>query len=150
MKLLVDSCIFIDSFDSKSSNQAIAIQLLEELRNREILLTMPAHGWFEVQCTFKRLQLEKQFKGPTIAGRMDYPIELIHIDEAFIKKYAMAEIPYIKAGDHIYIAIAKINNYRLITSDKKMITVSKQCGVRVFKPVEFMALLNPPTNVSAK
>lgn len=81
---------------------------------------------------------------------MDYPIELIHIDKAFIKKYAMAEIPYIKAGDHIYIAIAKFNNYRLITSDEKMIAVSKECGVRVFKPVEFMAQLNSPTNVPAK
>ncbi len=69
---------------------------------------------------------------------MDYRIELIHIDDQFINKYAMADIPYIKAGDHIFIAIAKINDYALITSDAKMIDVSKQCGVRVFEPAEFM------------
>jgi hypothetical protein len=99
---------------------------------------MPAHGWFEIQCASQKLGLEKRFKGPAIAGRMDCPIELIHIDKEFIEKYAMADIPYIKAGDHIFVAIAKLNDYPLITSDKKMIVASKKCGIRVFKPVEFM------------
>ena len=69
---------------------------------------------------------------------MDYPIKLIHIDKLFIEKYAMADIPYIKAADHIFVAIAKINDCPLITSDTQMITISKQCGVRVFEPAEFM------------
>lgn len=69
---------------------------------------------------------------------MDYPIELLHIDQPFIEKYSMADVPYIKAGDHIFIAIAKVNDYPLITSDAKMIEVSKKCGIRVFKPSEFM------------
>ncbi len=69
---------------------------------------------------------------------MDYPIQLIHLDEQFIKKYSMVDIPYIKAGDHIFVVVAKINDCPLITSDAKMITISKECGVRVFEPVEFM------------
>ncbi len=68
---------------------------------------------------------------------MDYPIKLIHIDRPFIEKYAMADIPYIKAGDHIFVAIAMKDDYTLITSDAKMIDVSKNCGIRVFKPAEF-------------
>ncbi len=138
MKLLVDSCVFIDAFDPQSPNHSAAVQLLEELRVRGLLIAMPTSGWFEVQCTLRRLSLEQRFVGPVIAGRMDYPVELIHIDKPFIEKYAMADIPSIKAGDHIFIAIAKINDYPLITSDAKMIDVSKQCGVRVFEPAEFM------------
>ena len=138
MKLIVDSCVFIDSFDPQSPNYHDAFQLLAELRARDLLITMPAHGWFEVQCALQKLSSEQRFVGPVIAGRMVYPVELIHIDEPFIEKYAMADIPYIKAGDHIFIAIAKFNDYPLITSDAKMINVSKQCGVRVFKPAEFM------------
>ena len=76
---------------------------------------------------------------------MDYPVELIHIDKPFIEKYAMADIPNIKAGDHIFVAIAKINDWPLITSDSQMITISKQCGVRVFEPLEFMNELNENT-----
>ena len=137
MKLLVDSCVFIDAFDPQSANHRAAVQLLEQLRLRDLLITMPATGWFEVQCTLQRLILEQRFVGPAIAGRMDYPIKLIHIDQPFIEKYAMADIPYIKAGDHIFIAIAKKDDYTLITSDAKMIDVSKKCGIRVFKPAEF-------------
>ncbi len=142
MKLLVDSCVFIDSFDPQSPNHLAAVQLLEELHARDLLITMPAHGWFEVQCALQKLSSELRFVGPVIDGRMDYPVKLIHIDKPFIEKYAMADIPYIKAGDHIFIAIAKINDYTLITSDTKMIDVSKQCGVRVFEPAEFMNELN--------
>ncbi len=145
MKLIVDSCVFIDAFDPQSPNHPPAVQLLEELRARDLLITMPAHGWFEVQCAFQMLSLEQRFVGPFIAGRMDYPIELIHIDKPFIEKYAMADIPYIKAGDHIFVAMAKTNDCPLITSDAKMITISKECGVRVFKPAEFMNELGENT-----
>lgn len=146
MKILVDSCVFLDSFDPQSPNYSLAIQLLEELKIRGLLITMPAHGWFEVQCTLQKLSLEQRFVGPVIAGMMNYEVELIHIDKSFIEKYSMANIPYIKAGDHIFIAIAKINDYPLITSDAKMIAVSKLCGVRVFEPAEFMNEMNVPSN----
>lgn len=139
MKLLVDSCVFIASFDNQSEHRTIAIQLFDELARRQIIITMPAHGWFEVQCTLQRLSsLDKSFTGPRIAGLMTYPMELLHIDQPFIQKYSMAPIPYIKAGDHIFIAVAKLNDIPLITTDKKMIAVSKECGVRVFTPSEFL------------
>jgi len=138
MKLLVDSCVFIDWFDPKSDNHLAAADLLTELKVRNLLITMPAHAWFEIQCAFQRLIQEGRFVGPLIDGRMDYPVELVHIDELFIETYSMADVPYIKAGDHIFIVIAKVNDYPLITSDAKMIDVSKKCGVRVFEPAEFM------------
>ena len=139
--IIVDTCVFIDTFDPESPNHGPAVQLLEELRTRELLATLPAHGWFEVQCTLQKLTAEGKFVGPLIDGKMNYPIELIHIDEEFIKKYAMADIPYIKAGDHIFIAIAKFNDCPLITSDQKMLAVSNRCGVRVFEPAEFISEL---------
>jgi predicted nucleic acid-binding protein len=137
-KLLVDSSVFIDAFDPQSRNNTDSLALLENLRGRDMLITMPAHGWFEVQYTLQRLKAEKHFVGPTIKGQMNYPVELVHIDAQFIQKYAMADIPYIKAADHIFVAIPKVNSYPLITNDSKMIEVSKECGVRVFRPSEFV------------
>lgn len=141
MKLLVDSCVFIDAFDPQSPNHADSLALLEDLRSRKILIMMPAHGWFEVQCTLQKLLAEKRFVGPVIHGQMNYPVELIHIDKPFIEKYAMANIPYIKASDHIFLAIAKFNGYPLVTSDLKMAEVSKQCGIQVFSPSGFSSEL---------
>jgi len=137
MNILIDSCVFIDSFDPQSPNHEDSLRLLDDLRNRDILIAMPAHGWFEVQCTLQRLIKEKRFVGPMVQGQMNYPVELIHIDKLFIQKYSMADIPYIKAGDHIFIAVAKINSCPLVTSDFKMTEVAKHCGVHVFTPAEY-------------
>jgi predicted nucleic acid-binding protein len=141
MKLIVDSCVFIDSFDPDSPNHSESLELLELLREKNILITMPAHGWFEVQCTLQRLTNQNRFVGPRIQGVMSYPIELIHIDKEFILKYAMIDIPYTKAADHMFIAVAKVNNYDLITSDGKMYDISKSENINVYRPKEFLANL---------
>jgi len=138
MKLIVDSCVFIDAFDPQSSNHLAAICLLTHLRDNNRLVTMPAHGWFEVQCALQKLTIEQRFIGPQISGVMNYPIELVHIDKQFIEKYAMADIPYIKAADHIYVAIAKINNWPLVTSDARMISVAGQAGIRIYEPAAYL------------
>ncbi|HLF39147.1 MAG TPA: PIN domain-containing protein [Burkholderiales bacterium] len=145
MRLLVDSCVFLDSFDPSSPNYTDALQLLTELRVKGQTITMPAHGWFEVQCTFQRLRAEGRFVGPQIAGRMEYSLELMDIDGHFIEKYAMVDVPYIKSGDHIFIAVAKTNGWPLVTSDEKMLAVAKECGVKVFQPAEFMQVLRDGT-----
>jgi predicted nucleic acid-binding protein len=134
--LLVDSCVFIDSFDPKSPNYADSLILLEELAKRRIVVMMPAHGWFEVQCTLQRLRNEGRFVGPTIRDLQQYVIKLIHIDQNFIAKYAMVDLPYIKAGDHIFLAVAKLNGRPLVTSDTTMIRVARAGGIAVFTPKE--------------
>lgn len=138
MQFLVDSCVFIDSFDPRSPNHADALRLLEDLLRRGLLLTMPAHGWFEVQCTLQRLVKEGKFTAPTIAGKHQYPVRLVHIDKPFIERYSSVDLPYLKAGDHIFVAIAKVNAWPLVTSDRAMTEASNQCGVQVFSPAEFM------------
>lgn len=135
--IIIDSCVFIDTFDPKSPNHTPAVELLKELRARELSITMPAHGWFEVQCTLQRLTEQQEFVGPIFDGKMNYPIELIYIDEGFIKKYSMVNIPYIRAGDHIFIVVAKVNECPLVTNDEEMIAKSNECGVQVFTPTEF-------------
>lgn len=138
MDLLIDTCVFIDAFDPESPNHNSSIRLLEELRQRDILVKMPASAWFEIWCTAQRLTNQAKFAGPTIAGVMAYPIQLIHIDDKFIRKYSMADVPYIKAGDHIFVAMAKTNGWTLITSDAQMGRVSRECGVDVCSPGEFL------------
>ncbi len=134
--VLVDSCVYIDAFDPQSHNHAESLALLDYLRAKGRTITMPAHAWFEVQCSLQKLEEEGRFVGPEFQGQMNYEIELIHINQEFIEKYKMADIPYIKAGDHIFLAVAKIEGFPLITSDSKMLSVAKLCGVRVFHPKE--------------
>ena len=139
-KLLVDSCVFISAFDSKSQNYELSHNFLEWLLEKKLIITMPAHAWFEILCTLRRLERnDKSFKGRQVCGNWTYPIELIHIDDAFIKKYGNVDIDYIKAGDHIFLVVAKLNSFPLITIDKKMRDVALIEKIPVFTPEEFMA-----------
>lgn len=139
-KVLVDSCVFISAFDSQSQNYELSHKFLEWLLAKKLTITMPAHAWFEVLCTLRRLERnDKSFKGRPVCGNWTYPIELIHIDDAFIKKYGNVYINYIKAGDHIFLVVAKVNKFPIVTLDEKMKSVALKEGISVFSPEKFMA-----------
>jgi hypothetical protein len=141
-KIIVDSCVFIDSFQTDSVHRESSIEFLELLLKKDQLVTMPSHGWFEVWCNLRRFsKLDKNFTPPVFDGVMQYPIELIHIDDQFILKYGNLDIPYAKAGDHIYIAVAMLNEYPLITWDKGMIRIGKESSVNVYTPDEYIFIL---------
>jgi len=53
-------------------------------------------------------------------------------------KYVNVDLPYIKAGDHLFIVVAKVNDYPLITWDKVMYNKAKETGVKVYTPREYL------------
>jgi predicted nucleic acid-binding protein len=141
-KILVDSCVFINSFQSDSIYREASIAFLDLLLSKNQLITMPAHGWFEVWCTLRRLsEVDRKYTPPIFQGAMKYPVELIHIDAQFITKYGNLDIPYTKAGDHIFIAVAFANGYPLITWDNGMIKAGKEIGINVYTPDEYVTIL---------
>ncbi len=134
---LVDSCVFINAFKVDSEFRDASLQFLSELARRKTLIAMPAHGWFEVWCSLRRIERnDNAFAGPVIDGLQQYPLELIHIDSQFILKYGNVDIPYIKAGDHIYLVVAHVEGYRLVTGDKGMTRVARELNVDVCTPSE--------------
>lgn len=144
-KLLVDSCVFINALKEDSVHREQCLAFLEALASASQPVMMPAHGWFEVWCSLNRLEhIDKTFKGVSINGQWRFPFELIHIDDHFIKKYGNVKIPYIKAGDHIYLVVAYVNRYPLVTTDNGMAKIAKQIGVSVFSPSEYIASANAP------
>ena len=141
MKIVVDSCVFINSMKADSVYRTDCLEFLELLARTSKTMSMPAHGWFEVYCSFKRIErIDKTFCGTPIGGKWNFPIELIHIDKSFIEKYGNVDIPYTKAGDHIYLVVAYVNRYPLVTTDNGMSAIGKQLGLKVYSPAEFVTL----------
>jgi len=141
-KLIVDANVFIDSFDRSSKFRDESIEFLSKTAEIRQLITMPAHGLFEITCTLKRMsEIDRKYLHPLIFGQTQYPIEAIHIDQEFIEKYSTVEVPYIKAGDHLYLVVAKFNNYPLITRDDKLKKCAKKAGINVQNPTEFLTKL---------
>jgi len=137
--LLVDSCVFINALKEDSVHREDCLSFLDTLSRAGTPITMPAHGWFEVWCSLKRIEtIDQQFKGVSINGKWNFPLELLHIDDKFIHKYGNIEIPHIKAGDHIYVVVAHVDGRPLITTDNGMAKVAKQLGVSVYSPKEYV------------
>ena len=102
-----------------------------------------ARAWLvEVYCTLNRLAaIDRRFVPPIFSGSMQLPLELIHTDDSFISRYGNVRIPYIKGGDHIYLVIAHVNVYRLVTRDAKMREIAESLAVNVRTPTEYLAEL---------
>lgn len=137
-KLIVDACVLIDSFQAASEHRDASIAFIDGCVRRDRVISMPAHGWFEFWCNVKRLSdHERRYLHPTLDGKMELPLELIHIDDHFIRKYGNVVMPRMRASDHIYVVVAAVNGYRLVTRDAGMARAAKECGVEVFTPTEF-------------
>ncbi|MFO0775278.1 MAG: hypothetical protein U0172_11505 [Nitrospiraceae bacterium] len=143
-KLLIDSSALCDVFQASSPFRTDAIAFLEKLQTTGITATMPAHAWFEVWCTLLRFSsIDKKFAGPIIAGSRTLPIKLIHIDDHFMCKYANQHLPPLKGGDHIFVAVAKVDGYTLITRDNQMRAACDSLGIKSMSPGEYLRLSQP-------
>lgn len=139
-KLLVDSCVIIDCFHHGSPNREASLRFVEHMNEVGRRMTMPAHGWYEVWCTLNRLSdVDRSYLPPLFAGKMQLEVELIHIDEQFIRRYGNTKIPYTKAADHIFIVVAHNNAWPLVTSDRKMLEVCNELGVNARTPTEYLS-----------
>jgi predicted nucleic acid-binding protein len=142
MAILVDACLFIDAYLPEQPRHEEAVRFLGELLRRNWRTTMPASAWFEVQCACERRRAKGEvIGGPLAEDLMSYPFQSVHIDQKFIDRYAKADIPHYGAGDHIFLAMAKIDGHVLVSYDEQMIRVAKNSGIHAFTPGEFMSLI---------
>ena len=138
-KILIDTCVLIAAIDNNSPHHKPANQFLEWAEKNQVTLSMPAHAYFEIWCTAKRLEkIDKIFVGRAINNKFQYPINFIYINEEFLRKYGNVELKHTKAGDHIFLVIAKLDNCPIVTLDKKMVDVANSESIKVFSPEEFI------------
>jgi rRNA-processing protein FCF1 len=138
-KTIVDANVLIDCFQQDSIYRDPSLRFVELMVREKRLITVPAHGWFEVWCALHRLsEIDRKYLPPIFAGQMQLPLELVHIDDQFIRRYGNVRIPFIKGGDHIYLVVAHVNHYRLVTRDGKMRRIATDLGVDVSSPAEYV------------
>lgn len=68
------------------------------------------------------------------------PLKLsgIPIDEAFVSKYLDVSLPYLKAGDFIFLCLAKKESAMLLTDDAKLRARAIEAGVDALTTAEFL------------
>jgi len=129
---IVDSCVVVDAFDTSSDWHASAHTFLESARAADCRLVMPMHGVFEVKCAMHRIvHVEKRKVSPPYKA-FESALHIIPqpIDHKFMEQYSGVDVPYAKAGDTIYLVMAKRLGLRLVTRDGPMLEKALSCGIR--------------------
>jgi rRNA-processing protein FCF1 len=62
----------------------------------------------------------------------------VPIDMAFLDHHPTGDLPHLKAGDLIYLAMAKADKVPLITEDQGLYDKAREAGVAVFKISEYV------------
>ncbi|MDA2935402.1 hypothetical protein MYX82_13850 [Acidobacteria bacterium AH-259-D05] len=142
---ITDASFLMDVFFTHRANHATAAQLADLMIERSLKCRIPMHGIFELTSA---IMCEKRIHGSLsdksnkrIDESRPLVMEHVPIDQAFITKYMVDEIPDLKSGDMIYVVIARVDGQDLITEDKKMYAEAKRLGVSVFTAQEYIAHL---------
>jgi predicted nucleic acid-binding protein len=140
-RIIVDSSVIISALEPSDVNHVVCRALVDYLINGSYQIRMPMHGIFETACAFTRLRTidKKLLPDGFSMGWQEIPIEQVPIDIDFVKEYLDQDLPYLRAGDYIYLAMSKKMGLPLITNDQELYSKSRICGVSVFTPEEFLS-----------
>lgn len=63
---------------------------------------------------------------------------MIYLDEGFLNKYFIDDLPYQKGSDYIYMAVAHVENIPIITEDKQFFGKKKKPYFTAYKIKEYV------------
>lgn len=116
---------------------------LAKIREWRLVIAVPMHVLFEIECMMMRKnQLERGMAAGSPALSEESPLWFlpVAIDEIFVKRYRDPSLPYIKAGDFMYMAMAKREAAPLITEDGRLYRAARRAGMQVVRLREFADL----------
>ena len=143
-EIVLDASVLSDIFIKSRKRHKLAMGLAKYIKTHRIKVTIPMHAILELKCAIdnERLIQGRGKLAEIFPQSNPLEINIIAIDEEFIHKYYDLDIPYIKAGDLIYILIAKKHHAILITEDKKQAKVAKSINVETYDIEEFLTLFS--------
>lgn len=101
---------------------------------------MPAHALFEVAAAVRqeaRRGASDEHLFHTEANPLD--IDSVVIDDAFFARAYSPDLPYLKGGDMIFMALARLEGLPLVTEDQKLLLRSRDAGVVSYCVDEYLA-----------
>ena len=139
MRVVVDTSVLVNVALESSSFHEEGMRLHAFIKENKIEIMMPMHGMFEVACAMAHSKLSGNLIiDKSLNEENGWVFIPVPIDESFFKKYFSPELPYIRAGDFIFMAYAKGENIPLITRDQKLSAKAKEAGGEVYEPIEFI------------
>jgi predicted nucleic acid-binding protein len=137
--IIVDSCIIVDVFLETAERHSDARRLGSYFVDNNIVIKMPMHALFEHACALRNKKEKGQFRlQHAITQEKPLHVEFVAIDEKFFNDYYDPTLPYLRAGDFIFLAMAAKDGAILITEDDAMFNAAKKARIEVFRLREFL------------
>jgi predicted nucleic acid-binding protein len=73
-----------------------------------------------------------------------FKFTLVPIDQKFLDRHLIGEMPDLESGDMIFVLLALHDALDLVTEDKKMLREARRMGASVFTTSEYLAHLSRP------
>ncbi len=141
--VVVDACALLNMMLQDQPAYDDGQRALAKIREWQLVIAVPMHILFEVECVMMR---KHQLEGGVGAGSPllseETPLWLlpVAIDDVFVRRYRDPTLPYVKAGDFMYMAMAKREAAPLITEDGQLYGAAQRAGMQVVRLKEFADL----------
>ena len=137
---VLDTSALMDILLADRPRHPEGLRLLTYLRATDTVPRIPIFAMFEIASALNqekragRSEISKAIEGETNG----LSIENVPIDEAFFTKYFDSKLPHLRAGDMIFLALAKGDGSPLVTEDRELLAAAKQAGVEAFTITDFL------------
>jgi predicted nucleic acid-binding protein len=142
-EIVIDTGVILDILVTSRPGHKFGKLIGVYLVDNGIRITVPMHAMFEIKSGLLHAKEIAKVHGGELQLNEDVsettPLQynFIPIDQAFFDKYFDAELPHIKAGDYMNVALAKANGLTLVTGDPDQYATAKEAGVKTFNAEEF-------------
>lgn len=141
--VVIDTTVLIDFALETEPRHANAVELIKGLVERGVRILVPFHAAIEIMCNISGgVKNNKSIQSPHAANNPNTIQLMLHsvpINLEFMDLYQMADLPYMKAGDILFLALARAGGVPLITEDLKMYEKAKKIiGANAFLVTEYL------------
>ncbi len=142
-EIVVDTSVILDILVTSRPGHKFGKLIGVYLIDNGIKIKVPMHAMFEIKSGLLHAKKAAVDQGASLKLNEDIsestPLQydFLPIDTAFFAKYFDAELPYIKAGDYMNVAVAKVDGLILLTEDPAQYTAALTAGVTVYTCEEF-------------
>lgn len=140
--IIIDTSVLTDIVLTTGPRHSDAKELGKYLNENQVIIRVPMHALFEVSSALKN---EKMLSSPQklqfwneLSEESPLRVKPVPIDEAFFKKYHSPDLPYMRAGDLIFVAMAKVDGAILITEDDAQYKKAKDFDVNAYRIRQFL------------
>lgn len=138
MNVVVDTPVLLDMALESRPRHGQARVLGEYLIAHDIGVTIPMTAFFELHAAARNEHMEGR-SGKFVFPSEEHPllVDAVPIDEAFVTTYLDDTLPYVRAGDLLFLSIAAHDKLALVTEDRTLHARATEGGIEAFTIDEF-------------